>query len=71
MQKIIIKKTQGDHANEWDHLFSDDILKSSFQDGHYVYTVIAGGGTGVEVYPPVIFVADVESVRDFNNLLAP
>ena len=65
------ESTQEDHANEWDHLFSDDILKSSFQDGHYVYTVIAGGGTGTEVYPPQIFVADVESVRDFNNLLAP
>ena len=63
--------TLEDHANEWDHLFSDEILTSSFQDGHYVYTVIAGGGTGTEVYPPQIFVADVESVRDFNNLLAP
>tara|TARA_Y100001935_G_scaffold237024_1_gene222173 strand:- start:4388 stop:5101 length:714 start_codon:yes stop_codon:yes gene_type:complete len=65
------ESTQEDHANEWDHLFSDEILTSSFQDGHYVYTVIAGGGTGTEVYPPQIFVADVESVRDFNNLLAP
>ena len=46
-------------------------LSSSFQDGHYVYTVVAGGGTGIDSYPPVIYVADIESVVDFNNLLEP
>jgi hypothetical protein len=58
-------------ANEWDALFGDEVLSSKFQDGHYVYTVVAGGGTGNDVYPPTIYVADVESAVDFNNVLMP
>ena len=58
-------------VNEWDALFGDEVLESKFQDGHYVYTVVAGGGTGVDVYPPTIYVADIESAVDFNNVLMP
>lgn len=58
-------------SNEWDSLFGDEVLESKFQDGHYVYTVVAGGGTGIDVYPPTIYVADVESAVDFNNVLMP
>ena len=58
-------------VNEWDALFGDEELESKFQDGHYVYTVVAGGGTGVDVYPPTIYVADIESAVDFNNVLMP
>ena len=58
-------------VNEWDSLFGDEELESKFQDGHYVYTVVAGGGTGVDVYPPTIYVADIESAVDFNNVLMP
>jgi len=58
-------------ANEWDALFGDEELESKFQDGHYVYTVVAGGGTGNDVYPPTIYVADIESAVDFNNVLMP
>ena len=57
--------------NEWDALFGDEELESKFQDGHYVYTVVAGGGTGNDVYPPTIYVADIESAVDFNNVLMP
>ena len=57
--------------NEWDSLFGDEVLESKFQDGAYVYTVVAGGGTGNDVYPPTIYVADVESAVDFNNVLMP
>ena len=57
--------------NEWNALFGDEVLESKFQDGHYVYTVIAGGGTGDNVYPPTIYVVDVESAVDFNNVLMP
>ena len=52
-------------------LFGDEVLESKFQDGDYVYTVVAGGGTGNDVYPPTIYVADIESVVDFNNVLMP
>ena len=57
--------------NEWDNLFGDEVLGSTFQDGQYVYTVVAGGGTGVDAYPPTIYVVDVESAVDFNNVLMP
>ena len=58
-------------GNEWDNLFGDEVLGSTFQDGQYVYTVVAGGGTGVHAYPPTIYVVDVESAVDFNNVLMP
>ena len=57
--------------SEWLGLFGDEPLGSRFQDGHYVYTVVAGGGTGSDVYPPTLYVADVENVVDFNNVLEP
>ena len=57
--------------SEWLGLFGDEPLSSPFQDGHLVYTVVAGGGTGEEVYPPVIYVADVENAVDFNSVLEP
>ena len=61
----------GLEVNEWDNLFGDEVLGSTFQDGQYVYTVVAGGGTGINAYPPTIYVVDVESAVDFNNVLMP
>ena len=61
----------GDSENEWNDLFGDEVLESKFQDGRYVYTVVAGGGTGSDVYPPTIYVADIESAVDFHNLMMP
>jgi hypothetical protein len=63
--------TSDDISNEWDGLFGDEELGSTFQDGHYVYAVVAGGGTGKDVYPPTIYVVDIESAVDFNNVLMP
>jgi len=60
-----------DGENEWNNLFGDEVLGSTFQDGHYVYAVVAGGGTGADVYPPTIYVVDIESAVDFNNVLMP
>ena len=57
--------------NEWGGLFGDEVLGSTFQDGHYAYTVVAGGGTGSDVYPPVLYVVDIENAVDFNNVLEP
>jgi hypothetical protein len=65
------KITQAGTDNEWLALFGDEVLGSTFQDGHYVYTVVAGGGTGSDVYPPVVYVVDVENAVDFNNVLEP
>ena len=58
-------------VNEWSGLFGDEELESTFQDGHYAYVVVPGGGTGSDVYPPVLYVVDIENARDFNNVLEP
>ena len=47
------------------------ILKSPFQDGHYIYAVIPGGGTGDDFYPPTMYVADLENPSQINNLIVP
>ena len=56
---------------EWLLLFGDSPLGSTYQDGHFVYQVVAGGGTGNSTYPPVLYVADVENASHFNNVLSP
>ena len=56
---------------DWKNLMGDETLKSRFQDGHYVYSVVAGGGSGDSVYPPVLYVGDIENMTDFNNVLEP
>ena len=63
------KKTIG--KTEWLAMFGDTPLKSQYQDGHFVYQVIAGYGSGADAYPPVLFVADIENASHFNNLLEP
>ena len=47
------------------------ILKSPYQDGHYIYAVIPGGGTGEGFFPPVMYVADLENPSQINNLMVP
>ena len=58
-------------TDEWKALVGGETLSSKFQDGHYVYTVVAGGGSGSDVYPPVLFVGDIENMTNFNNVLEP
>ena len=65
----IINNEQG--ASEWKELVGGETLSSKFQDGHYVYTVVAGYGSGTDVYPPVLFVGDIENMVHFNNVLEP
>ena len=56
---------------EWMTLFAGNTLASKYQDGHLIYVVVAGGGSGTDAYPPVLFVADAENPSDFNALLEP
>lgn len=56
---------------EWLSLFGDEVLSSPFQNGNYAYTVVAGGGSGDDVYPPVIYIVDVENAVHYNNVLTP
>ena len=58
-------------TDDWKNLVGDETLSSPFQDGHYVYSVVAGGGSGDSVYPPVLYVGDIENMTDFNNVLEP
>ena len=62
---------KGNGPSEWKALLGGEVLGSKFQDGHYVYSIVAGGGSGDAVYPPVLYVADIENVVNFNNLLEP
>jgi len=58
-------------ADEWLNLFNQNSLKSRFQDGHFIYAVVPGGGTGDDSYPPILYVADLEDPRSYNNSLEP
>ena len=51
----------GNGPEEWKALLGGETLSSKFQDGHYVYSIVAGGGSGDAVYPPVLYVADIEN----------
>ena len=54
---------------EWKQLFGGEVVGSQYQDGHFVYQVVKGGGTGDDAYPPVLYVADIENATHFNNVL--
>ena len=57
--------------DEWLLLFGGEPMGSQFQDGHFVYQVVAGYGSGNSTYPPVLYVADIENAANFNNVLEP
>ena len=51
--------------------FGGEAIKSPFQDGHYIYTVVAGAGSGTQSVAPIIFVGDLESPMSFWKKLQP
>ena len=58
-------------AEEFLNEFGGNAIKSPFQDGHYIYTVVPGGGSGESSYSPVLYIADLESPKNFNKKLQP
>ena len=58
-------------AEEFLNEFGGNAIKSPFQDGHYIYTVIAGGGSGQQSYAPILYISDLESPKNFNKKLQP
>ena len=58
-------------AEEFLNEFGGNAITSPFQDGHYIYSVVAGGGSGQSSYSPILFVADLESPKNFNKKLQP
>jgi len=58
-------------AEEFLNEFGGNAIKSPFQDGHYIYTVIAGSGSGTSSTAPILYIADLESPKNFNKKLQP
>ena len=58
-------------AEEFLNEFGGNPIKTPFQDGHYIYAVIAGGGSGSSSYAPILYVADLENPSNFNKKLQP
>ena len=56
---------------EWLTLMGGSAMASPYQDGHYVYIVVPGGGTGNSTFPPALYIADVEDPTSFNAVLEP
>ena len=65
------KRQLGAGAEEFLDGFGGEAIKSPFQDGHYIYTVIAGSGSGSQSIAPIMFVADLESPSSFWKKLQP
>ena len=63
------KSLTGD--GEWLKLMGGSAMASPYQDGHYVYIVVPGGGTGNSAFPPALYIADVEDPTSFNAVLEP
>ena len=58
-------------AEEFLDQFGGNPIKTPFQDGHYIYAVIAGGGSGSSSYAPILYVADLENPSNFKKKLQP
>ena len=58
-------------AEEFLDQFGNNPIKTPFQDGHYIYAVIAGGGSGSSSYAPTLYVADLENPSNFFKKLQP
>ena len=58
-------------AEEFLAEFGGNPIGSPFQDGHYIYAVIPGGGSGASSYSPILYIADLENPSNFNKKLQP
>ena len=56
---------------EWQIAFGGEVLNSPFQDGHFIYRVIPGYGSGSNSIAPILFVADLENPAELNAVLIP
>ena len=58
-------------AEEFLNEFGGNAVKSPFQDGHFVYQVVAGSGSGTRADAPILYIADIENPRDFHIIFQP
>ncbi len=56
---------------EWGSLFPTGPVGSPFQDGHFVYQVVAGSGSGSKAESPILYIADIENPREIHAILQP
>ena len=70
-QDVQLNIDHPDVQSTWYKLFGDDLLNSPFQDGHYVYQVLAGSGSGSQAIAPTIFIADLENPSQINLIIQP
>tara|TARA_B100000519_G_scaffold170526_1_gene156294 strand:- start:500 stop:1174 length:675 start_codon:yes stop_codon:yes gene_type:complete len=56
---------------EWETLFPTGPVGSPFQDGHFVYQVVAGSGSGTKAVSPTLFIADIENPSQMHIILQP
>lgn len=54
---------------DWLFSFGGNAIVSPFQDGHYIYAVIAGSGTGESTVRPILYIADAESPQFLHKML--
>ena len=56
---------------EWAKLFPGGPVGSPFQDGHFVYQVVAGSGHGSQAESPILYIADIENPSQIHVILQP
>ena len=56
---------------EWEKLFPAGPVGSPFQDGHFVYQVVAGSGHGSKAQAPILYIADIENPSQMHVILQP
>ena len=57
--------------NEWLKLFGGEPIGSPYQDGHYVYQVVAGSGSGSKSESPILYIADLENPSQMHYIIQP
>lgn len=70
---VSVTDDEGGIAGNEEYLneFGDAAIKSPFQDGHYIYVVVPGGGSGNTAEAPTLYVADLENPALLNKELRP
>ena len=56
-------------SDEWYELFNREVIVSPYQDGHYIYVIIPGSGTGYDTKSPKICVADAENPKILHKFI--
>ena len=60
-----------DGADDFKAGFGNTGISSPFQDGAYIYLVIAGSGSGSEAQAPAMIIADAENPSELYKTLTP